>query len=80
MSSVPPNVIDDIADTLRTNYVGFVGFTILIWDHLDTFTTEVEYIWKGKKGLLVYLFLLNRTNTAGIYRQSSRLPIPNIHT
>ncbi|KAJ7070159.1 hypothetical protein C8F01DRAFT_976810 [Mycena amicta] len=39
-------------------YVGFAGFTILIWDHLDTLTTEVEYIWKGKKGILVYLFLL----------------------
>ncbi|KAF8190589.1 hypothetical protein K438DRAFT_1831310 [Mycena galopus ATCC 62051] len=40
--------------------VGFAGFTVLIWDHIDTFTTEVEYIWKGKKGPLVYLFLLNR--------------------
>ncbi|KAJ7465178.1 hypothetical protein FB451DRAFT_1402886 [Mycena latifolia] len=55
-----PNVIDDIAEDLRTNYVGFAGFTILIWDHLDTFPAEVEYIWKAKKGLLVYLFLLNR--------------------
>ncbi|KAJ7909009.1 hypothetical protein B0H13DRAFT_2330858 [Mycena leptocephala] len=42
-------------------YVGIAGFTILIWDHLDTFPTEVEYIWKPrKKGPIVYLFLLNR--------------------
>ncbi|KAJ7920746.1 hypothetical protein B0H13DRAFT_1986067 [Mycena leptocephala] len=42
------------------NYVGFAAFTILIWDHIDTFTTEVEYIWNGRKGVVVYLFLLNR--------------------
>ncbi|KAJ7134216.1 hypothetical protein C8R44DRAFT_420148 [Mycena epipterygia] len=59
MASVP-NVYDDVAETMRTNYVGLASFTILIWDHLDTFTTEVEYIWKGKKGTIVYLFLLNR--------------------
>ncbi|KAJ6584570.1 hypothetical protein B0H19DRAFT_1249533 [Mycena capillaripes] len=55
-----PNVNEDIAETLRTNYVGFAAFTILIWDHVDTFTAEVQYIWKGKKGIIVYLFLLNR--------------------
>ncbi|KAJ7366446.1 hypothetical protein DFH08DRAFT_834360 [Mycena albidolilacea] len=48
-----PNVHDDIC-------VGFAAFTILIWDHIDTLATEVEYIWKGKKGIIVYLFLLNR--------------------
>ncbi|KAI0768911.1 hypothetical protein BC629DRAFT_1292490, partial [Irpex lacteus] len=41
-------------------YVAFVGFTILIWDHMITFSDEVEYIWRGSKGLLTYLFLLNR--------------------
>ncbi|KAJ7714567.1 hypothetical protein B0H14DRAFT_3015114 [Mycena olivaceomarginata] len=46
MSAVP-GVIEDLC-------VGFAGFTILIWDHIDTFTTE------GKKGPLVYLFVLNR--------------------
>ncbi|KAJ6511898.1 hypothetical protein C8R47DRAFT_1207254 [Mycena vitilis] len=51
---------EDVAETVRTNYVGFVAFTILIWDHIDTFPAEVEYIWKGRKGLIVYLFLLNR--------------------
>ncbi|KAF7297562.1 hypothetical protein MKEN_01378700 [Mycena kentingensis (nom. inval.)] len=76
-----PNVNDDVAAFFRTNYVGFAGFTVLIWDHLDTFVDEVrvlcslwtpqrhlpgvpcmqvEYVWKGKKGTLVYLFLLNR--------------------
>ncbi|KAJ7457598.1 hypothetical protein B0H11DRAFT_2243357 [Mycena galericulata] len=55
-----PSVNSDITENFRTNYVGIAGFTILIWDHFDTFTTEVEYIWKGKKGIIVYLFLLNR--------------------
>ncbi|KAJ7681234.1 hypothetical protein B0H14DRAFT_3062449 [Mycena olivaceomarginata] len=39
-----PNVHDDIC-------VGFAAFTILVWDHIDTHATEVEYIWKGKKGI-----------------------------
>ncbi|KAJ7610247.1 hypothetical protein DFH06DRAFT_922828, partial [Mycena polygramma] len=47
-------------DTSNKQYVGFAAFTILIWDHIDTFTAEVEYIWKGRKGTIVYLFLLNR--------------------
>ncbi|KAJ7610251.1 hypothetical protein DFH06DRAFT_1246227 [Mycena polygramma] len=46
--------------TAPEDYVGFVAFTILIWDHIDTFPAEVEYIWNGKKGPIVYLFLLNR--------------------
>jgi len=56
----PPDVIDDISAMYRTNYMGFASFTLLIWDHVDTFETEVEFIWKGRKGLLVYLFLINR--------------------
>jgi hypothetical protein len=40
--------------------MGFASFTILIWDHIITFPAEVEYIWKGKKSFLVYLFFLNR--------------------
>jgi len=60
MSGPVPTVLEDLTENFRTNCVGFAGFTILIWDHIDTFTTEVEYIWKGKKGPLVYLFLLNR--------------------
>ncbi|KAH7913952.1 hypothetical protein BJ138DRAFT_1214535 [Hygrophoropsis aurantiaca] len=51
---------DDIKDIRETIYVGIVGFTVLIWDHLITFDDEIELIWQGKKGLLVYLFLLNR--------------------
>ncbi|KAL0960864.1 hypothetical protein HGRIS_005879 [Hohenbuehelia grisea] len=65
MSHVP-DIVSDIAETIRTNkltvdqYVGFASFTVLIWDHVDTFADEVEYIWKGKKGPIVYLFFINR--------------------
>jgi hypothetical protein len=50
----------EYADTRITIYVGIVGFTILVWDHLITSGDEIEFIWKGRKGILVYLFLLNR--------------------
>ncbi|KAG1743196.1 uncharacterized protein EDB91DRAFT_1051487, partial [Suillus paluster] len=41
-------------------YVGILGFTILVWDHVVTIVDEIELIWQGPKGILVYLFLLNR--------------------
>jgi len=59
MSDIP-SPIADASESLITNFVGFASFTVLIWDHVDTFVDEVEYIWKGQKGPLVYLFLLNR--------------------
>jgi len=40
--------------------VAFVGFTVLIWDHLITVVDEVELVWRRDKGLVYYLFLLNR--------------------
>ncbi|KJA16276.1 hypothetical protein HYPSUDRAFT_47476, partial [Hypholoma sublateritium FD-334 SS-4] len=61
MPQVIPEIIPDIADTVRTNYVGFASFVVLIWDHIDTFADEVDLIWKGKrKSFFVYLFLFNR--------------------
>ncbi|EGN91710.1 hypothetical protein SERLA73DRAFT_192123 [Serpula lacrymans var. lacrymans S7.3] len=53
----------DYQDVYSTNYVGLAGFTLLVWDHLITFADEVEFIWQGRKGALVYLFLLNRYMT-----------------
>ncbi|KAJ7163099.1 hypothetical protein C8R46DRAFT_1221894 [Mycena filopes] len=60
MSQTIPPVLADISDTIRTNYVGFASFTILVWDHAITFSDEVELIWKGKKGPIIYLFIFNR--------------------
>ncbi|KAG2010296.1 hypothetical protein CC2G_013133 [Coprinopsis cinerea AmutBmut pab1-1] len=60
MSQNIPSIIEDVAQQLRTNYMGFASFTLLVWDHIDTFADEVEYVWKGTKGPIVYLFLVNR--------------------
>ncbi|CDO76088.1 hypothetical protein BN946_scf184649.g14 [Trametes cinnabarina] len=47
------------ADELRTTfYVGIASFTALVWDHIITLGDEVEYIWKRKKGPLIWLFFL----------------------
>ncbi|GJE97688.1 hypothetical protein PsYK624_139090 [Phanerochaete sordida] len=56
----PPTFVQDFAQTRVTIYMGFVSFMILAWDHIVTIGDEVEYIWKGKKGILVILFTINR--------------------
>lgn len=35
----------------RLKYIGVASLTALVWDHIDTFVDEVEYIWKGRKGV-----------------------------
>jgi len=51
-------------DWKTTNYVGFVGFTILVYDHIITLDDElkVKYLWnpKNKTKMIIRLFLLNR--------------------
>ncbi|KAJ3845005.1 hypothetical protein F5878DRAFT_702185 [Lentinula raphanica] len=56
------DLISDMIEVRDTNYVAIVGFTIMLWDHVDTFTTEVKYIWPrvGERKPIVYLFLINR--------------------
>lgn len=34
--------------------------TILLYEYLLTWADELEYAWKGKKGFVFYLFLMNR--------------------
>ncbi|TCD59887.1 hypothetical protein EIP91_011254, partial [Steccherinum ochraceum] len=50
----------DLAQTRVTVYMGFVSFMILVWDHIITLGDEVEYIWMGRKGPIVWLFFINR--------------------
>ncbi|KAJ3532098.1 hypothetical protein NM688_g7474 [Phlebia brevispora] len=54
-----PDFDDDFAEVRVTIYMGFLSFTILVWEHMITFGDEVEYIWKGHKGLRVYLETLD---------------------
>jgi hypothetical protein len=51
---------NDIRNAVITKCVGVASFTALVWDHIITFSDEVEYVWKGAKGWGVYLFLVNR--------------------
>ncbi|KAJ7586384.1 hypothetical protein C8J56DRAFT_1051758 [Mycena floridula] len=51
MAENVPSVLQDLQENLQTNLVGFAGFTVLIWDHLDTIVEEVDHIWKKKKTL-----------------------------
>ncbi|KAG1869028.1 hypothetical protein DFJ58DRAFT_766723 [Suillus subalutaceus] len=61
------NVIQDLYETRQTIYVGIVGFTILVWDHIVTSADEIELIWRRPKKTLVYLFLLNRYLTPLVF-------------
>ncbi|TDL23328.1 hypothetical protein BD410DRAFT_787676 [Rickenella mellea] len=60
--AVPPSntAISAYMDMIATNYVGLASYTFLVYDHLLTFDEEVEYVWKGRKGPVIYLFFLNR--------------------
>ncbi|KAG1743200.1 uncharacterized protein EDB91DRAFT_1081158 [Suillus paluster] len=55
-------IISDALEALRRHLkaIGFVGLTILVWDHAITFADEVEIIWGRPKNFLTCLFLLNR--------------------
>ncbi|KLO09381.1 hypothetical protein SCHPADRAFT_943676 [Schizopora paradoxa] len=45
---------------IATNYVGLASYVVLIYDHVLTFPDEVQFMWKGNKGPIVYLFFFNR--------------------
>ncbi|KZP29654.1 hypothetical protein FIBSPDRAFT_1038697 [Athelia psychrophila] len=59
-SLLPQGAEKDVFAIYQTRYMGFAAFSILVWDHILTFPDEVTYIWKGRKTLLTYLFLINR--------------------
>ncbi|TDL23327.1 hypothetical protein BD410DRAFT_787674 [Rickenella mellea] len=58
--AVPQSTISAYNELIATNYVGVASYTFLIYDHILTFGDEVEYIWKGHKGPIIYLFFVNR--------------------
>ncbi|THH30580.1 hypothetical protein EUX98_g3603 [Antrodiella citrinella] len=59
-SDAPFPYVTDVGQTRVTVYMGFVSFMILVWDHIITLGDEIDYIWKGKKGPIVWLFFINR--------------------
>ncbi|KAG8714808.1 hypothetical protein FRC09_017223 [Ceratobasidium sp. 395] len=44
-----------------SRYMGVAGYTLLIYDHVLTFSGEVELVWKAdKRNVVTWLFLVNR--------------------
>jgi len=60
MSTLPDIDIKDYQNSVITKCVGIASFTALVYDHIITFSDKVEYVWKGAKGLAIYLFFVNR--------------------
>ncbi|PAV16794.1 hypothetical protein PNOK_0685800 [Pyrrhoderma noxium] len=54
------NPVHEKKHIIATNYVGLASYTFLVYDHLLTFSDEVEYVWFRRKGPVVYLFFINR--------------------
>lgn len=60
LSDPDPGIRKDITQSQQTIYVAMCSFTLLVWDQLSTLSSEIKYVWRGSKGPLSYLFLLNR--------------------
>ncbi|KAF8608374.1 hypothetical protein BDV93DRAFT_603198 [Ceratobasidium sp. AG-I] len=62
--AVSPEILVDFESTIYNVHLsvimGVVGFTVMMYDHVLTFTDEVQYIWKARKSPVVIMFLLNR--------------------
>ncbi|KAH8100171.1 hypothetical protein DFH11DRAFT_1886334 [Phellopilus nigrolimitatus] len=61
MSNVYLRAESEYKDALNTRItvnIAFVGFTILVWDHIITLQDEVRYIWRGRKSFrMLFLFV-----------------------
>ncbi|EJC98459.1 uncharacterized protein FOMMEDRAFT_171079 [Fomitiporia mediterranea MF3/22] len=60
MSAQPLAPYDEYFYSRATNYVAFMGYTILVWDHVISFGDEVRFIWVRSKSPATYLFFVNR--------------------
>ncbi|EIM91402.1 uncharacterized protein STEHIDRAFT_153048 [Stereum hirsutum FP-91666 SS1] len=50
----------DLSQILVNKYFFLAALSVLMWDHLTTLPDEVQTVWKRKKGLPMYMFLLLR--------------------
>jgi len=57
---ITPDVIRLAEDLLAFKWYFSGVFTLLFFDFFLTLADEVEFIWKGKKATMFYLFLMNR--------------------
>ncbi|THU88779.1 hypothetical protein K435DRAFT_842063 [Dendrothele bispora CBS 962.96] len=60
MSTITAQDAYSINDQVIANYLHLAGLVLLAWDHLLTFSMEVEYCWKGVGSFITSLFLFNR--------------------
>ncbi|KAF9066428.1 hypothetical protein BDP27DRAFT_1010695 [Rhodocollybia butyracea] len=60
MPQAIPDLVSDMRESHRSNYVRLSAFTGLVWDHLITLSDEIEYVWKSPKGPITYLFFFIR--------------------
>ncbi|KAI0051511.1 hypothetical protein FA95DRAFT_1602540 [Auriscalpium vulgare] len=61
VSSFPsPATLENLRQILAGKYFFLAALTLLLYDHLSTLPEEVETVWKKKKTLVLYLFILIR--------------------
>ncbi|KAF8575887.1 hypothetical protein K439DRAFT_710968 [Ramaria rubella] len=50
-------------NVLATKYYLAAAFTILLYDHMLSFSDELESIWKKSRAMITFVFLVNRYYT-----------------
>ncbi|KAF9066424.1 hypothetical protein BDP27DRAFT_1009589 [Rhodocollybia butyracea] len=58
MPQAIPDLVSDMWELHRSNYVRLSAFVGLVRNHLITLSDEIEYVWKSPKGPITYLFFL----------------------
>ncbi|KAG8858554.1 hypothetical protein FRB96_005226 [Tulasnella sp. 330] len=70
MSSEPQAIVEAsrtlLLDMAISRYFIVAGFTILIYDHFLTFSDEVRLVWKRRRNVVSWVFLVNRYFTPGM--------------
>ncbi|KAF8145033.1 hypothetical protein K438DRAFT_1992187 [Mycena galopus ATCC 62051] len=46
-----------IADAQTTNYLAAAGITLLVFEHISTFSEEVKFVWKTGLSLWSVLYV-----------------------
>ncbi|KAF8145057.1 hypothetical protein K438DRAFT_1992208 [Mycena galopus ATCC 62051] len=70
MASVSPaeelELLQLIADAQTTNYLAAAGIALLVFEHISTFSEEVEFVWKSVLSLWSVLYVW-------VYRDPARI-------
>ncbi|KAG8863484.1 hypothetical protein FRB96_008224 [Tulasnella sp. 330] len=60
LAAVVAELTQTVTDIQASRYLAVAGFIVLIYDHLSTFSDEVQLIWRKPLSLVSILFLINR--------------------